>query len=112
MYVLKSDSLFKNERFFASVPCLKFVHFSKYSVSKKGLNSFERLASMFQNVHISRGESLTLKKTPWQIQLTEMCIFQIRCVILKLSSCFKVGVDVFSYDVQYNLTHSVREFWR
>ena len=32
-----------------------------------------------------------------------MCIFQIRRVTFKLSSCFKEGVDVFSYHVQYNV---------
>ena len=34
-----------------------------------------------------------------------MCIFQIRSVTFKLSSCFKEGVDVFSYHVQYNSNH-------
>ena len=34
-----------------------------------------------------------------------MCIFQIRRVTFKLSSCFKEGVDVFSYHVQYNSNH-------
>ena len=69
MYVLKSDSLFENERFFASIPPFKFVFCSKCSVSKERINNFGRRASIFQNVHISRRESLTLKKTPWQIQL-------------------------------------------
>ena len=36
---------------------------------------------------------------------TEMCIFPIRSVTFKLSSCFKDGVDVFSYHVQYNSNH-------
>ena len=34
-----------------------------------------------------------------------MCIFQIRSTTFKLSSCFKEGVDVFSYHVQYNSNH-------
>ena len=69
MCVLKSDSLFENERFFASIPPFKFVFCSKCSVSKERINNFGRRASIFQNVHISRRESLTLKKTLWQIQL-------------------------------------------
>ena len=69
MYVLKSDSSFENERFFASIPPFKFVFCSKCSVSKVRINNFGRRASIFQNVHISGRESLTLKKTLWQIQL-------------------------------------------
>ena len=37
--------------------------------------------------------------------LTEICIFQKRIAIFKLSSYFKEGVDVFSYHVQYNSNH-------
>ena len=41
----------------------------------------------------------------WKLATYGNVCFQIRSIISKLSSCFKEGVDVFSYHVQYNLNH-------
>ena len=83
MYVLKSDSLFENERFLASIPPFNFVFFLNCSVSKEGVNNYGLLVSTCQNAHISRRASLPFEDTmaystctPWEAIARPGAIFQ------------------------------------
>ena len=79
MYVLKSDSSFENERFFASIPPFNFVFFLNCSVSKVGITNYGLLVSTCQNARVSAFEEDTVANStciPWEAIARPGAIFQ------------------------------------